>query len=249
MDTHPTVYHLINIPPYSSNQTDLAIAIKLKDQLLTMLLNIGAITQSDINQEKINTETPYFQIDQDPYFTEYVINKLMEKYSNYVLAGGLKVYTTVNTQIDNMAQQVVSEDYQKYVAPVDAVGGFIIVELGFVPRNSVYDTVTLFVFILITVIINDAIIATNNILGNIISSIFIFIIYPSSSFLLIVVIVFFAFDNIFEHTLYKDAPSSIFLIVSSKERLPLSNSCNIFSNLSNASVNVISFFIFLLPHF
>ena len=36
------LYHLINIPPYSSNQTDLAIAIKLKDQLLTMLLNIGA---------------------------------------------------------------------------------------------------------------------------------------------------------------------------------------------------------------
>lgn len=114
------LYHLINIPPYSSNHTDLAIAIKLKDQLLTMLLNIGAITKADINQEKINTETPYFQVDQDPYFTEYVINKLMAKYSNYVLAGGLKVYTTVNTQIDNMAQQVVSQDYQKYVAPVDA---------------------------------------------------------------------------------------------------------------------------------
>ncbi len=112
------LYHLINIPPYAENSKTLALAITLKDQILHILFQMGAITQSDLKAEKLNTETPYFEVDQDSYFTEYVINQLMAKYSNYVLAGGLKVYTTVNTQLDDMAQQVVSQDYQSYIAPV-----------------------------------------------------------------------------------------------------------------------------------
>ena len=112
------LYNLINVPPYTKNTNDLYLAVKTKKYFLKFLEGNNVITSSQYNQAINNFDTPYFQVLHTPYFTEYTINKLMEKYQKYVFAGGLKVYTTVSPYWNSVAQSIVTADIQKYIVPV-----------------------------------------------------------------------------------------------------------------------------------
>lgn len=112
------LYHLINIPPYSSNPTVLYLATEAKKDFLDVLNNNHVISSSDYNQAISNFDTPYFQVLHTPYFTEYVMNKLVENYDKYVIAGGLKVYTTVSPYWNTVAQNIVTQDVAEYIVPV-----------------------------------------------------------------------------------------------------------------------------------
>ncbi len=114
------LYHLINVPPYSSNPTILSIATKLKTYLLKLFKNNNVISSTDYNQAINNVGQPYFQVLHTPYFTEYVIRKLYQKYQKYLLTGGLKVYTTVSPYWNTVAQNIVTQDVAKYTLPYGA---------------------------------------------------------------------------------------------------------------------------------
>ncbi len=112
------LYHLINIPPYASNPDVLYLAIKMKKYILDVLVNNKTINKSEYTQAINNFDKPYFDVIHTPFFTEYTMNKLMQNYQKYVLAGNLKVYTTVSPQWNTIAQNIVTQDIQKYIIPV-----------------------------------------------------------------------------------------------------------------------------------
>jgi membrane peptidoglycan carboxypeptidase len=114
------LYHLINIPPYSSNPDVLLLATETKKDFLDVLKNNHVISTSDYNQAIANFDSPYFQVLHTPYFTEYVIRKLYQKYQKYLLTGGLKVYTTVSPYWNTIAQNIVTQDVAKYTLPYGA---------------------------------------------------------------------------------------------------------------------------------
>ncbi|MCL4392723.1 penicillin-binding transpeptidase domain-containing protein [Patescibacteria group bacterium] len=114
------LYHLENLYPYSTNPNILNDALTLRKQIIGVLKNTKAITKSQYQKTQNINAKPYFTILHAPYFTEYVINKLYQNYSKYVLEGGLKVYTTVNLSLNSLAQSIVTTDTQKYLIPVGA---------------------------------------------------------------------------------------------------------------------------------
>ncbi len=112
------LYHLINIPPYSSNTNVLYLATQVKSYFLKLLKNNNVISKSNYTQAINNFDTPYFQVLHTPYFTEYTMNKLIANYDKYVISGGLKVYTTVSPQWNTIAQNIVTQDISQYIVPV-----------------------------------------------------------------------------------------------------------------------------------
>ncbi|MHB8443297.1 MAG: hypothetical protein ACYDAS_02935 [Patescibacteria group bacterium] len=144
---HSILYHLENIPPYSSDPNVLSLAMKAKNDFMQFLYKGGAITKSDITLANQNTNTPYFSILHTPYFTEYVIHKLYQNYQKYLLLGGLQVYTTVNPTLNTLAQQIVTSDFQKYDVPIGAdsaamvadnpTNGYVLAMIGG-PNNGAY---------------------------------------------------------------------------------------------------------------
>jgi penicillin-binding protein 1A len=87
-------------------------ALGRRNQVLQALLQQGYISQSDYDQASrsgiaLNRGYKYQQI-REPYFFDYVTQELIDKYGiNTVRNGGLKVYTTINPQLQADAQSAV----------------------------------------------------------------------------------------------------------------------------------------------
>lgn len=104
----PTTYS-----PYGTNP-ELA---KVRQRLvLNRMVTQGYISESQADQaynEKLNIHEPLNEI-HAPHFVMYIRNQLTEKYGQrFVSQGGLKVYTTLDLELQNKAQEIVAQEVDK----------------------------------------------------------------------------------------------------------------------------------------
>jgi len=93
------------IDPYKNPD----IAVEKRNFVLDKMLEHGYITE---NEEKQAKSTPIvlskFEVKNAPYFVEYVRQQLESTYGGSIYKSGLKVYTTLNTRMQNIAQKLFS---------------------------------------------------------------------------------------------------------------------------------------------
>ncbi len=95
--------------PYGKHKDEL---FKRKDYILKRMLNIGFITEDEYNQAK--NETLVFSQESKgikaPHFVAYIREYLENKYGyQYIQKAGFKVYTTLDYQIQQLAEKTISE--------------------------------------------------------------------------------------------------------------------------------------------
>lgn len=93
------------IDPYKNPE----IALEKRNIVLNKMLEHGYISE---NEKKQAESTPIilskFEVKNAPYFVEYVRQQLEATYGNSIYKSGLKVYTTLNMQMQNIAQKLFS---------------------------------------------------------------------------------------------------------------------------------------------
>lgn len=104
----PTTYS-----PYGTNPE---LAKSRQKQVLRRMVEEQFITQEQADAayaESLNIKQPVNEI-HAPHFVMYVRNQLTEKYGErYVSQGGLKVYTTLDLDLQNKAQEIVASEVDK----------------------------------------------------------------------------------------------------------------------------------------
>jgi penicillin-binding protein 1A len=87
--------------------------------VLSRMVELGLISEPTANYAKmipiaLSTETPNKYRFMYPYFTSYVIHDLIDKYGEYmVYNGGLRVYTTIDTNKQRLAEEILKKFAQE----------------------------------------------------------------------------------------------------------------------------------------
>lgn len=93
-------------------------ALERRNWILGRMLQLGSINQSQYQKaiaEPINLDMPDRGINNKfPYVGEMVRSELVEKFGEYAIDSGYKVYTTVNSQRQAYAEQAVQEGLEAY---------------------------------------------------------------------------------------------------------------------------------------
>lgn len=83
-------------------------AVKRKNSVLSRLFSRGIISKEEfLKSKKEPVNLRKIEIENAPYFVEYIRQKLEETYgSNVIYKGGLNVYTTLDLKIQNIAERI-----------------------------------------------------------------------------------------------------------------------------------------------
>ncbi len=108
------------IDPYKNMQ----IAIEKRNIVLNKMLEHGYINEN----EKIQAEsTPIilskFEVKNAPYFVEYIRQQLEATYGSSIYKSGLKVYTTLNTRMQNIAQKLFTTHINNLQKKIESTSG------------------------------------------------------------------------------------------------------------------------------
>ena len=95
-------------PYYYSPFINIEASLKRKNVILKRMFNLGYINENEYNQAKeIKIEFNHNRDDLEiaPYFSSYIRTKLLEQYGvNMVFKGGLKIYTTLDLELQKKAE-------------------------------------------------------------------------------------------------------------------------------------------------
>ena len=110
-------------PNYYSPLRNPEAAKERRNIVLNRMKKLGYITQSELEKaksEKLNLKPEETeQEDFAPYFIRYVRNELINKFgAQMVYSGGLKVYTTLNIDMQKDAENSVKNALEKYIPTV-----------------------------------------------------------------------------------------------------------------------------------
>lgn len=100
-------------PGYYSPFVDPEAAKRRRNVVLYRMFELGYITEAEYQEAK---EAPIEVVSRQPrekiatYFVEYIISELIERYGEEkVLAGGLRIYTTIDRNMQRLAEKVLAE--------------------------------------------------------------------------------------------------------------------------------------------
>lgn len=126
--------------PYGKHKEDL---LKRKDYILERMYSLGFISEDELKKSKLEVLVFAKQNKsiKAPHFVMYVKDYLEEKYGeDYILKNGLKVYTTLDWDIQQLAEKIIYEgalkNQKKYnarnaaLAAIDAKTGQILAMVG-----------------------------------------------------------------------------------------------------------------------
>lgn len=120
-------------PGIYSPYTDLQAALKRRSEVLAGLVKEGYITTEEAkqaNSEPIVLAGKKKRVIQASYFLDYVSHLLVEKYgANRVYKGGLKIYTTLDTTVQEAAESTLA-DQQGAIISLDPRTGAILAMVG-----------------------------------------------------------------------------------------------------------------------
>jgi len=95
-------------PYYYSPFINIEASLKRKNVILKRMFNLGYINENEYNQAKeVKIEFNHNRDDLEiaPYFSSYIRTKLLEQYGvNMVFKGGLKIYTTLDLELQKKAE-------------------------------------------------------------------------------------------------------------------------------------------------
>ena len=132
-------------PTYNNPKNYPDNCLKRRNVVLERMLSYGAITQAEYNQAKSEAiqlnpapSKPSDGIYKYPYFTSYVRETLVDSLSyEAVYSGGLTVYTTLDTKLQDYAEQATDEtfatmesDITMALTCVDPTNGYIVAMVG-----------------------------------------------------------------------------------------------------------------------
>lgn len=135
---------VIRAPSYYSPYQNPEAAKKRRDLILDNMSRYGFITAREAEEAKkskldLATGTPENRKYPYPYFIDYITSLLVDKYgSDMVYKGGLRVYTTLDTRIQKIAEEVLAnsknyppvKDVQGAMVVLDARKGYILAMVG-----------------------------------------------------------------------------------------------------------------------
>ena len=121
-----------------------------RNLVLSRMLSAGDITQEEYDEAKSEDlglnpapDEPYQGIYAYPYFTSYVRDELMREDNKYgcsyqdLFAGGLRIYTTLNTDMQDIAEEACAEQYDIMedgldcaLAAVNPYNGYVLAIVG-----------------------------------------------------------------------------------------------------------------------
>jgi len=122
-------------PSYFSPYVDLNAAQKQKRRVLRRMLECGFITEKDF-EEALSIPIVLSGMEKSPslcpYFLDYLIKELRGAFEDrQIFSGGLKVYTTLDSNLQKMANEILKEsDYQGAILCIDPKNGYIKVMVG-----------------------------------------------------------------------------------------------------------------------
>ncbi len=95
-------------PNYYSPFNNIEASLNRKNVILKRMFNLGYINENEYNQAKeVKIEFNHNRDDLEvaPYFSSYIRTKLLEQYGvNMVFKGGLKIYTTLDLELQKKAE-------------------------------------------------------------------------------------------------------------------------------------------------
>ena len=95
-------------PYYYSPFINIEASLKRKNVILKRMFNLGYINENEYNQAKeVKIEFNHNRDDLEiaPYFSSYIRTKLLDQYGvNMVFKGGLKIYTTLDLELQKKAE-------------------------------------------------------------------------------------------------------------------------------------------------
>ena len=112
-------------PNYYSPINNIEAAQRRRNVVLNRMLELGYITQQEAQKTKkqeikIDSSSPSHQEDIAPYFIRYVRDKLIDRFgAQMVYNGGLKVYTTLDIDMQKKAEETVNNAIGKYIPTVE----------------------------------------------------------------------------------------------------------------------------------
>ena len=116
-------------PNYYSPYNNMEAALKRRDLVLNQMVELGYINEAQAQEAKgkeITLDSSSNTQDEDiaPYFIRYVRDMLLDKYgANMVYGSGLKVYTTLDTDMQEIANKSIENALeQKYIPTVNREG-------------------------------------------------------------------------------------------------------------------------------
>lgn len=134
---------LPNRPTDLSPHVNLDAALKRRNLVLSRMLELKYITQSQYDHAKAETPTivplkPTKYRSKAPYFTDYVKKYLRDHYEltdDLIYRGGLRVYTTVNYKMQEVAQRALTAEIEKIrrtgnISETQGNGALVSVEPG-----------------------------------------------------------------------------------------------------------------------
>ena len=128
----PSIYSPIKNPDNNNER---------KELILKELLNDGKISKSEYDHARLEKpvlygKNPHIQNDKAPYFQDMVVNKIMSMgFLNDYLYKGIKVYTTLDSNLNDSAQSYINEyhpnsDIQVALYAIEPATGKILTVIG-----------------------------------------------------------------------------------------------------------------------
>ncbi|MDD5015571.1 MAG: penicillin-binding protein 1A [Atribacterota bacterium] len=123
-------------PSYYSPIINQENSLKRRNIILNRMLILGCISKEDMEQAKQSPLELDYNNKRDqftaPYFSNFVLSQLLEEYgANVVYKGGLKVYTTLDLEIQNFAEKALQESgYEGAIIAIEPQTGHIKAMVG-----------------------------------------------------------------------------------------------------------------------
>lgn len=108
------------INPYKNPE----IAIEKRNIVLDKMVEHGYITENEkIQAESTPIKLSKFEVKNAPYFVEYIRQQLEATYGSSIYKSGLKVFTTLNTRMQNIAQKLFSTHINNLQKKIQGASG------------------------------------------------------------------------------------------------------------------------------
>ena len=123
-------------PSYYSPILNQENAIKRRNIILNRMFKLGYITKNDMEKAQQSPLKLNYNNKRDkftaPYFSTYILSQLLEEFgANMVYKGGLKIYTTLDLRMQNIAEKALQESgYEGAIIAIEPNSGHIKAMVG-----------------------------------------------------------------------------------------------------------------------
>lgn len=123
-------------PSYYSPLINQEVSLKRRNIILNRMSKLNYISQEDMEKAKqIPLELDYNNKRNEftaPYFSTFILSQLLEEYgANVVYKGGLKIYTTLDLEMQYFAEEALQESgYEGAIITIDPQTGYIKAMVG-----------------------------------------------------------------------------------------------------------------------